>query len=92
MAEAKRRPPRLPEVSLAIRTGDQRGEPFEEWDTGASSSRRGRGLSRRFRRGREPAGDWTAASARLPLGVRYPAGPLVWRLFIPAGAEPESRL
>jgi hypothetical protein len=34
---------------------------------GASSLRRGRGLSRRFRRGREPAGDLTAASARLPL-------------------------
>jgi hypothetical protein len=27
-----------------------------------------------------------------PLGVCYPAGPLVWRLFIPAGLEPESRL
>jgi hypothetical protein len=27
-----------------------------------------------------------------PLGVRHPASPLVWRLFIPAGAEPESRL
>jgi hypothetical protein len=27
-----------------------------------------------------------------PLGVRRPAGPLVWRLFIPAGMEPESRL
>jgi hypothetical protein len=27
-----------------------------------------------------------------PLGVRYPVGPLVWRLFIPTGMEPESRL
>jgi hypothetical protein len=27
-----------------------------------------------------------------PLGVCYPAGPLVWRFFIPAGMEPESRL
>jgi hypothetical protein len=27
-----------------------------------------------------------------PLGVCYPAGPLVWRLFIPAGVEPEFRL
>jgi hypothetical protein len=27
-----------------------------------------------------------------PLGVRHPAAPLVWRLFILAGAEPESRL
>jgi hypothetical protein len=26
------------------------------------------------------------------LGVRHPAGPLVWRLFVPVGAEPESRL
>jgi hypothetical protein len=42
-------------------------EPFEEWNTGASSLLHGRGLSCRFRRGREPAGDLTAASARLPL-------------------------
>jgi hypothetical protein len=42
-------------------------EPFEERNTGASSSCRGRGLSCRFRRGREPAGDLTAASARLLL-------------------------
>jgi hypothetical protein len=42
-------------------------ESFEEWNTGASSSCRGRGLSCRFRRGREPAGDSTAASARLLL-------------------------
>jgi hypothetical protein len=41
-------------------------EPFEERDMGASSSRRGRGLSRYPRRGREPADDLTAASARLP--------------------------
>jgi hypothetical protein len=27
-----------------------------------------------------------------PLGVRRPAGLLVWGLFIPAGTEPESRL
>jgi hypothetical protein len=27
-----------------------------------------------------------------PLGVRRPAGLLVWRLFIPAGTKPESRL
>jgi hypothetical protein len=40
-------------------------EPFEERNTGASSSRRGRGLSRRPRRGCEPADDLTAASARL---------------------------
>jgi hypothetical protein len=42
-------------------------ESFEERNTGASSSCRGRGLSCRFRRGREPAGDLTAASARLLL-------------------------
>jgi hypothetical protein len=40
---------------------------FEERNTGASSSCRGRGLSCRFRRGREPVGDLTAASARLLL-------------------------
>jgi hypothetical protein len=40
-------------------------EPFEERNTGASSSRRGRGLPCRFRRGCEPAGDLTAAFARL---------------------------
>jgi hypothetical protein len=40
-------------------------ESFEEQATGASSSRRGRGLPCRFRRGREPTGDSTAASARL---------------------------
>jgi hypothetical protein len=40
-------------------------ESFEERNTGASSSRRGRGLPCRSRRGREPAGDLTAASARL---------------------------
>jgi hypothetical protein len=42
-------------------------ESFEERNMGASSSRRGRGLPCRFRRGREPAGDLTAASARLLL-------------------------
>jgi hypothetical protein len=41
-------------------------ESFEEWNTGASSSRRGRGFSRCPRRGREPADVLTAASARLP--------------------------
>jgi hypothetical protein len=42
-------------------------EPFEERNKGASSTCRGRGLSCRFRRGREPADDLTAASARLLL-------------------------
>jgi hypothetical protein len=42
-------------------------EPFEEWNTGVSSSCRGRGLSCRFRRGREPAGDLAADFARLLL-------------------------
>jgi hypothetical protein len=32
------------------------------------------------------------AVAGKPPGVCYPAGPLVWRLFIPAGVEPEFRL
>jgi hypothetical protein len=41
--------------------------PFEEWNTGASSLCRGRGLPYRFRRGCEPVGDWTAVSARLSL-------------------------
>jgi hypothetical protein len=77
MAEVKRRPLRLPKVSLALPrsycdgTGDSRygrvREPFEERNTGALSLRRGRGLPRRFRRGREPAGDLTSASARLLL-------------------------
>jgi hypothetical protein len=40
-------------------------EPFEERNTGTSSSRRGRGFSCRSRRGREPADDLTVASARL---------------------------
>jgi hypothetical protein len=40
-------------------------ESFEERNMGASSLRRGRGLLCRFRRGREPACDLTAASARL---------------------------
>jgi hypothetical protein len=40
-------------------------ESFEERNTGASSSRRERGLPCRFTRGREPAGDLTTASARL---------------------------
>jgi hypothetical protein len=42
-------------------------ESFEERNTGASSLRRGRRLLCRSRRGREPAGDLTAASARLLL-------------------------
>jgi hypothetical protein len=42
-------------------------ESFEERNTDASSSCRERGLSCRFRRGHEPAGDLTAASARLLL-------------------------
>jgi hypothetical protein len=41
-------------------------EPFEERNTGASSSRRGSGSSHRPRRGRELADDLTAAFARLP--------------------------
>jgi hypothetical protein len=41
-------------------------EPFEERNTDASSSRRGRGFSRYPKRGRELADDVTAASARLP--------------------------
>jgi hypothetical protein len=42
-------------------------ESFVERNMGASSLCRGRGLSCRFRRGREPVGDLTAASARLLL-------------------------
>jgi hypothetical protein len=42
-------------------------ESFEEQNTNASSSCRGRRLSCRFKRGREPAGDLTATSARLLL-------------------------
>jgi hypothetical protein len=42
-------------------------EPFEERNTGAPSLLSGRGLTCRFRRGCEPVGDWTAASARLLL-------------------------
>jgi hypothetical protein len=42
-------------------------ESFEEQNTNASSSCRGRRLSCRFRRGREPTGDLTATSARLLL-------------------------
>jgi hypothetical protein len=44
-------------------------EPFEERNTGASSSHRGREFSRCPRRGRELADDLTAASARLPLSL-----------------------
>jgi hypothetical protein len=42
-------------------------EPFEERNTGAPSLLRGRGLPCRFRKGCEPVGDLTAASARLSL-------------------------
>jgi hypothetical protein len=42
-------------------------ESFEERNTGVSSLCRGRGLPCRFRRGCEPIGDWTTASARLLL-------------------------
>jgi hypothetical protein len=42
-------------------------ESFEEQNTSVSSLFRGRGLPCRFRRGCEPVGDWTAASARLLL-------------------------
>jgi hypothetical protein len=42
-------------------------ESFKERNTGALSSCCGRGLSCRFRRGREPVGDLTATPARLLL-------------------------
>jgi hypothetical protein len=48
--------------------------PFEEQGTGASLLRHGRGLSRCFRKRREPGGDLTAAFARLLqqlLSVRF---------------------
>jgi hypothetical protein len=48
--------------------------PFEQRGTSASFLRRGRGLPRCFRKGREPGGDLTAASARLLqqlLSVRF---------------------
>jgi hypothetical protein len=60
-------------------------ESFEERNTGASSSCRGRGLSCRFRRGREPAGDLTAAFARLLLAIA--ADPL---LAISTAAPPPT--
>jgi hypothetical protein len=54
-------------------------ESFEERNTSASSLCHGRGLSCRFRRGRELAGDLTAASARLLLqllpGLFWPYQP-----------------
>jgi hypothetical protein len=40
---------------------------FEERNTGASSLCRGKGLPCRFRRGCEPVGEWTVASAHLLL-------------------------
>jgi hypothetical protein len=42
-------------------------EPFDERNTGASSLLRRKGLPCHFRRGCEPVGDRTAASARLLL-------------------------
>jgi hypothetical protein len=60
-----------PVEGLMRRDGRFAGRPlhvhksFEERNTGVSSSCHGRGLSCRFRRGREPVGDLTAASARL---------------------------
>jgi hypothetical protein len=42
-------------------------EPFEKRNTDVSSLLHGRGIPCRFRRGCEPVGDWTAASARLLL-------------------------
>jgi hypothetical protein len=59
-------------------------ELFEERNTGASSSRRGRGLSRCPRRGREPADDLTAASARL----LPPLLPAHFRLYRPSRLLP----
>jgi hypothetical protein len=59
--ELTRRDGRFTERLLRVR------EPFEERSTGASSLLRGRGLPCRFKRGCEPIGDWTAASAHLPL-------------------------
>jgi hypothetical protein len=61
MAGVKRRPLRLPKVRGAVRVR----EPFEERNTGASSSRRGRGLPCCSRRGHESADDLTATSARM---------------------------
>jgi hypothetical protein len=60
MAEVKRHPLLLPKCRLPCREVNVTGR-----DTGASSSHRGRGLSCCSRRGREPADDLTAASARL---------------------------
>jgi hypothetical protein len=75
MAEVKRSPASpakgvaCPAAKLMRRDGWFAGwslrEPFEGLNTGASSSRRGRGLPCCSRRGREPADDLTAASARL---------------------------
>ena len=75
MAEVKRRPLRLPKVACPAAelmrqdewfAGQPLCEPFEGRNTGVLSSRRGRGLPSCPRRGREPAYDLTAASARLP--------------------------
>jgi hypothetical protein len=59
-AELMRRDEWLVRQPLCVR------KPFEERNTGASSSRRGRGFSRCPSRGREPADNLTAAFARLP--------------------------
>jgi hypothetical protein len=75
MAEVKRSPASpakgvaFPASKLMRRDGWFVGrslrEPFEGRNTGASSSRRGRGLPCCSRRGREPADDLTAGSTRL---------------------------
>ena len=59
VAELMRRDEWLAGRPLCVR------EPFEGRNTGASSSRRGRGLPCCSTRGCEPADDLTAASARL---------------------------
>jgi hypothetical protein len=55
---------------------------------GAPSSRREGGLSRRFRRGREPAGDLTAASVRRPLQFCRPTFDHASRRAYPAADRP----
>jgi hypothetical protein len=58
-------------------------EPFEERNMGASSLLRGRGLPCR-RRGREPVGDWTAASVHLLLQLL----PVRFWLYRPSRLSP----
>jgi hypothetical protein len=65
------------------------GDAGEVLVTTASALRSSLLLFSRPKRGSLSLLSWVAGK---PLGVRHPAGPLVWRLFIPAGAEPESRL